>query len=107
MKKKESTVEKKSVKDNSVEEMVEEVAVEDVIEEPIDEEDDVDEVVIDKKNLSIKEISSGEQDVKIRMNKNHRMCVAGVNYCLEKDKIYTVPKNVKFILNKAGFLSPL
>lgn len=46
-------------------------------------------------------------DVKIKMREDHRCTVAMETYDLKKGKTYTVPRNVKNILNKAGLLAPL
>lgn len=45
--------------------------------------------------------------VKIKMRVDHKCCIAMERYDLKKDKTYTVPRNVKNILNKAGLLAPL
>lgn len=46
-------------------------------------------------------------NVKIRMRVDHKCCIAMERYDLKADKVYTVPENVKKILNKAGLLSPI
>lgn len=46
-------------------------------------------------------------NVKIRMRVDHRCCIAMERYDLKAGKVYTVPANVKTILNKAGLLSPI
>ena len=46
-------------------------------------------------------------NVKIRMRVDHRCTIAMETYDLKKDKTYTVPQNVKNILNRAGLLAPL
>lgn len=45
--------------------------------------------------------------VKIRMRVDHKCCIAMERYDLKAGKVYTVPVNVKYILNKAGLLSPI
>lgn len=47
------------------------------------------------------------ENVKIRLRVNHSCNIAGEQYDFKAGKVYTVPKNVKRIMNKAGFLSPL
>lgn len=46
-------------------------------------------------------------NVKIRMRVDHKCCIAMERYDLKAGKVYTVPANVKTILNKAGLLSPI
>lgn len=46
-------------------------------------------------------------NAKIRMRVDHKCCIAMERYDLKAGKVYTVPVNVKNILNKAGFLAPL
>lgn len=46
-------------------------------------------------------------NVKIRMRVDHKCCIAMERYDLKEGKVYTVPENVKNILNRAGLLSPL
>lgn len=48
-----------------------------------------------------------EQNVRIRMARDHRCTIAMKPYDLKKGQCYTVPPNVKRILNRAGLLLPL
>lgn len=52
-------------------------------------------------------IPTTEQQVRIRMARDHRCTIAMKFYDLKKGQCYNVPPNVKRILNKAGLLSPL
>lgn len=45
--------------------------------------------------------------VKIRMRFDHKCTIAMERYDLKAGKTYTVPENVKRILNNAGLLAPL
>ena len=45
--------------------------------------------------------------VKIRMRVDHDCCIGKERYDLKAGKLYTVPKNVRRIMNNAGLLSPL
>ena len=47
------------------------------------------------------------EKVKIRMRVDHKCVIAMERYDLKAGKTYVVPKNVKNILNKAGYLAPL
>lgn len=47
------------------------------------------------------------EKVKIRMRVDHKCVIAMERYDLKAEKTYVVPKNVKNILNKAGYLAPL
>lgn len=48
-----------------------------------------------------------EERVKIRLRVDHNCCIAMEFYEFKANKVYTVPKNVKKILNRAGLLAPL
>lgn len=48
-----------------------------------------------------------EERVKIRLRVDHNCCIAMEFYEFKANKVYTVPKNVKRILNRAGLLAPL
>lgn len=48
-----------------------------------------------------------EERVKIRLRVDHNCCIAMEFYEFKVGKVYTVPRNVKKILNKAGLLAPL
>ena len=58
-------------------------------------------------NLNAKATVSNPKKVKIRMRANHKCVIAMQTYDLKAGKVYTVPVNVKNILNRAGLLSPL
>ena len=47
------------------------------------------------------------ENVKIRMRVDHKCVIAMERYDLKAGKTYVVPKNVKNILNRAGYLAPL
>lgn len=47
------------------------------------------------------------ENVKIRLRVDHSCCIAMEQYDFKAGKVYTVPKNVKKILNRAGLLSPI
>ena len=47
------------------------------------------------------------EKVKIRMRVDHKCVIAMERYDLKEGKTYVVPKNVKNILNKAGYIAPL
>ena len=80
--------------------VVEEIKVE--VEEP-----KVDVVEVDEKVAEVKESDRAEGKVKIRMRVDHKCCIAMERYDLKVGKTYTVPENVKRILNNAGLLAPL
>ena len=48
-----------------------------------------------------------EGTVRICMRVDHKCTIAMEVYDLKKGKVYTVPENVKRILNNAGLLAPL
>ena len=48
-----------------------------------------------------------KQNVKIRLRSNHSCTIGKESYDFKAGKVYTVPKNVKKVLNRAGLLSPL
>lgn len=81
---------------------VPEVEVQEVeVEEPKKED-----VVVDTSVAEVKE-SKNNGKVKIRMRVDHKCCIAMERYDLKAGKTYTVPENVKRVLNKAGLLAPL
>lgn len=47
------------------------------------------------------------ENVKIRLRVDHSCNIAMEQYDFKAGKVYTVPKNVKKILNRAGLLSPV
>lgn len=62
-------------------------------------------VEVDTKSAQESERAEGK--VKIRMRVDHKCCIAMERYDLKAGKTYTVPENVKGILNRAGLLAPL
>lgn len=68
---------------------------------------DVKEPEVSVDTSSIDDSKKPENMVKVRMRTNHKCTIGGELYQLESGKVYTVPENVKRILNKAGLLSPL
>lgn len=80
--------------------VVEEIEVE------VEEQPKVD-VEVDEKIAEVKESDRAEGRVKIRMRVDHKCCIAMERYDLKAGKTYTVPENVKRILNNAGLLAPL
>ena len=65
------------------------------------------EVEVDTKVAEVKASDRPKGTVKIRMRVDHKCCIARERYDLKAGKVYTVPENVKNILNKAGLLAPL
>lgn len=66
---------------------------------------DVDEVVIEEETIVLVD----EKKVKIRMKKDHKCNIGGQLYNLKEDKTYSVPPNVRRILEKSplDLLKPL
>lgn len=61
-------------------------------------------------DTSVADVDTSNQPaekVKIRMRVDHTCTIAMERYDLKAGKTYVVPKNVKNILNKAGYLAPL
>lgn len=48
-----------------------------------------------------------KQNVKIRLRVDHSCTIGKESYDFKAGRVYTVPKNVKKVLNRAGLLSPL
>lgn len=59
---------------------------------------------VEEKNIPAEKISN---NAKIRMRVDHKCTIAMQRYDLKAGQVYTVPKNVRDILNRAGLLSPL
>lgn len=96
-----------NVEVNTETDNVEEVQVE-VPEVEVPENDTQDstvEVETDKAQVNTSNKPNG--NVKIRMRVDHKCTIAMERYDLKAGKTYTVPLNVKRVLNKAGLLSPL
>ena len=68
---------------------------------------DVEEPEVSVDTSSIDDSKKPDNMVKVRMRTDHKCTIGGELYQLESGKVYTVPENVKRILNKAGLLSPL
>ena len=99
-----------------VEETVETVEVEEietVVEETPEVEVEIPEVTeepkvdVEMEKAEVKESNRPNGNVKIRMRVDHKCCIAMERYDLKAGKTYTVPENVKKVLNKAGLLAPL
>ena len=93
---------------DSVEEVQVEVPEVEVPEVEVPENDTQDstvEVETDKAQVNTSNKPNG--NVKIRMRVDHKCTIAMERYDLKAGKTYTVPLNVKRVLNKAGLLSPL
>ena len=101
----EDTIETNETEIDVVEETKSDVEVEEptVVEVDDPTEDDV-EVTVEEPTINTKKFNG---NVKIRMRVDHKCCIAMERYDLKAGKVYTVPENVKNILNKAGLLSPL
>jgi hypothetical protein len=56
----------------------------------------------------VEEKTIPDQRVKIRISYNYNCTIGGERYFFEKDKIYTVPNNVKVVLSEElNLLKPL
>lgn len=103
-------VETPEVEVEAVETPVEEqVEVEDTVEIP---EVDVEEKKEDEPKVEVDQTAPDTANrpngkVKIRMRVDHKCTIAMERYDLKAGKTYTVPENVKRILNNAGLLAPL
>ena len=78
-----------------------------VVEIPVEDTDKNVEVEVDIKASETAVSGKVSGNVKIRMRVDHKCCIAMERYDLKAGKVYTVPENVKNILNKAGLLAPL
>lgn len=65
------------------------------------------EVFVDQSAFVPDESNIQEGNVRIRMREDYSCCIAMERYEFKKNKCYTVPKNVKRVLNRAGLLIPL
>lgn len=105
----------KATEDVKVETPVEEqIEVEDTVETPEVEipEVDVEEKKEDEPKVEVDQTAPDTANrpngkVKIRMRVDHKCTIAMERYDLKAGKTYTVPENVKRILNNAGLLAPL
>lgn len=84
-----------------------EVAEELVVTTEVEVEEPVADVEVDTKSAEVDSDNRPSGRVKIRMRVDHKCCIAMERYDLKAGKTYTVPENVKRILNKAGLLAPL
>ena len=108
-------VETPEVEVEAVETPVEQhVEVEDTVETPEVEipEVDVEEKKEDEPKVEVDQTAPDTANrpngkVKIRMRVDHKCTIAMERYDLKAGKTYTVPENVKRILNNAGLLAPL
>ena len=64
-------------------------------------------VNVEVASTGVDEKKKPEERVKIRLRVDHNCCIAMEFYEFKANKVYTVPKNVKRILNRAGLLAPL
>ena len=64
-------------------------------------------VNVDVAPTGVDENKKPEERVKIRLRVDHNCCIAMEFYEFKANNVYTVPKNVKRILNRAGLLAPL
>lgn len=71
------------------------------------EEPKVEEPKIEVNEKATEAVRPTNGSVKIRMRVDHKCCIAMERYDLKAGKTYTVPENVKRILNNAGLLAPL
>lgn len=91
--------------DVTVEEPVENNDVQEVeVETPVE---TTEEVSVDTTKADVDTSNKPSGNVKIRMRVDHKCCIAMERYDLKAGKTYTVPENVKRILNNAGLLAPL
>ena len=63
-----------------------------------------DNLKVEEKNIPPEKVSN---KAKIRMRVDHKCTIAMERYDLKAGQVYTVPKNVRDILNRADLLSPL
>lgn len=93
-----------AVKKTKQEELIVEVPVETVEENTSDVDVNTENLKVEEKNIPAEKISN---NAKIRMRVDHKCTIAMERYDLKAGQVYTVPKNVRDILNRAGLLSPL
>lgn len=93
-----------AVKKTKQGELIVEVPVETVEEKTSDVDVNAENLKVEEKNIPAEKISN---NAKIRMRVDHRCTIAMERYDLKAGQVYTVPKNVRDILNRAGLLSPL
>lgn len=94
---------------NEVDETASDVEVEETtdIEIEVNEEPTKADVEVSVEDAVVNTANKPNGNVRIRMRVDHKCCIAMERYDLKADKVYTVPENVKDILNRAGLLSPL
>lgn len=93
-----------AVKKTKQGELIVEVPVETVEEKTSDVDVNAENLKVEEKNIPAEKISN---NAKIRMRVDHKCTIAMERYDLKAGQVYTVPKNVRDILNRAGLLSPL
>lgn len=101
-----------AVKKTKTEEVVaEQVEIETpAIEEPVMAEERVEEkktVTVEVDPTATEKSVRKEGNVRVRMRVDHKCNIAMVRYDLKKGETYTVPENVKKILDSRGLLAPL
>lgn len=94
----ETTVEATETQSVEVETPVEDTTPEVEVETPLE---------VDASVADVDTSNQPAEKVKIRMRVDHTCTIAMERYDLKAGKTYVVPKNVKNILNKAGYLAPL
>lgn len=93
---------------DSVEEVQVEVPEVEVPEIEVPENDTQDSTIeVETEKAQVNTSNKPNGNVKIRMRVDHKCTIAMERYDLKAGKTYTVPLNVKRVLNKAGLLSPL
>ena len=99
-----NAIENDVAENTEVEEVSKEVETVEVETPPTEEEKSG--VDVDAEAIKVKD-SNKPDSVKIRMRVDHKCTIAMERYDLVAGKTYTVPQNVKRILNNAGLLAPL
>lgn len=92
-------------------ETVDEVVTEDVPEITVDVTETVANPTEDNKDKVVAETPEvkplPDKKVKVRLSQNHKCHIGGESYYFVAGKVYTVPKNVKDILSRAGLLTAI
>lgn len=90
-----------AVKKTKQEDVIVNIPVED---KTVDVDVNTDNLKVEEKNIPPEKVSN---NAKIRMRVDHKCTIAMERYDLKAGQVYTVPKNVRDILNRADLLSPL
>lgn len=90
-----------AVKKTKQEDIIVNIPVED---KTVDVDVNTDNLKVEEKNIPPEKVSN---NAKIRMRVDHKCTIAMERYDLKAGQVYTVPKNVRDILNRADLLSPL